>query len=287
MTARKQDPLTIIYIALEVRSGSTLVDHLLSNHPEISSIGEIRNIYSFLHHGRDGSGVGWNCTCGQDLDNCPVWSRSREIYQQLTGSLFGGTNLKIGYSQRSRLYHLWMLLAIFIPLPSWKKWLLSKAYQVDKILHVGLETLDITRSFAQSVENSILVDSSKRASQLYAILQANTDAEDIKVVHLVRDGRAVIYSKITRAEQFQDSGEKFELFSAIRAWVYNNLKIQAVMRLLPAQNSIRIRYEDLCRDPEKIIQQICSQREIPLDGRMVRISGEEKHNIGGSPHRFQ
>ncbi len=286
MEESNQDPLTIIYIASEVRSGSTLLDHLLGNHPQISSIGEIRNIYSFLHQGRDGSEVGWICTCGLDLDSCPVWSRTRDNYRQRTGENFGQTEIKIGYPQRARLHHFWVLLAILVPIRSWKESLYKKAFQDQKIRQVGEETLNILHSFAESQGKRMIVDSSKRASQLYALLQSQRDQVRIKAVHLVRDGRAVIYSKMTRAEQYSEFGVRFQLFEAIQAWIYNNLKIQSVFRLLPVGNTIRVRYEDLCRDPKDVIRKICAQLEIPFDDRMLKISGEEKHNIGGSPHRF-
>ena len=69
MTSKK----TLIYIASDVRSGSTLLDYLLSNNDNIISIGEFALLNDHLN--RKGWGVSWDwcCSCGQHLEDCSFW----------------------------------------------------------------------------------------------------------------------------------------------------------------------------------------------------------------------
>jgi len=278
--------LTIIYIASDVRSGSTLLDNLLSNHPDVSSIGEVRHIYSFLHHREYGAEVSWKCTCGLDLSECPIWIQTGTNYERFTGHKFGELDTKIGYPQLGKFYHLWMWVSFLVPGRNLKQILLEKAYQSPKMNKLGNETHAIIRAFADSQSTRMVVDSSKRASHLYALLLSRPDDVNIKVIHLVRDGRAVLYSKMARAELHQSAITEFHLFPAIRSWVYHNLKIQSLLKLLPSENSIRVRFEDLCQDPEGTLRRISNQLQIPFHPDMLHLSREEKHNVGGSPHRF-
>lgn len=285
MNDRKR--LTILYIASDVRSGSTLLDNLLGNHPDISGIGEVRHIYSFLHQGEYGSEVSWKCTCGKELASCPVWVQTKKNYEMNTGQPFGEFDIKIGYPQRGKLYHAWMWLSFLASRKELKRKLLDKAYQPQRMVEIGQEAHAIIQGFADSVSTSIIVDSSKRASQLYALLKAKPNWVDLKVIHLVRDGRAVLYSKMARANQYRDSKTEFHLFPATRSWVYHNLKIQSLLKLLPPEDSIRVRYEDLCLDPPGTLQRICANLRIKFHPDMLHLSREGKHNVGGSPHRYQ
>jgi len=149
---------------------------------------------------------------------------------------------------------------------------------------MGEDLYHTIRAFAEVQKVPRVVDSSKRAAHLLALIEARPEDVNLKVIHLVRDGRAVLYSKMKRSEEF---GLSFRPLSAVRGWVYNNLQIGSLRKLLPGRESIRIRYEDLCQDTESVIRRVCQQLEITYDPAMVRISDQERHSVGGSPHRFK
>src|SRR3954453_3522671 len=57
----------IIYIAGYSRSGSTILDIMLSSHPEIFGTGELGNLFDYWSEGIR------TCTCEQIYNRCPFW----------------------------------------------------------------------------------------------------------------------------------------------------------------------------------------------------------------------
>ena len=98
----------------------------------------------------------------------------------------------------------------------------------------------------------------------------------MRMIYLVRDGRGVIYSKINREG---DSARK-----ASKTWVLENIKILAIKLLIPKYQSITIKYEELCKDPQYTFDRITRFLKIPQE--KIRFSKSSRHNVGGSPHRF-
>ena len=66
----------VIYIMGAGRSGSTLLDTVLANHPDVVGVGELVNLHS----------AGWTsneiCACGQLGTECSFWTRVREAWQR-------------------------------------------------------------------------------------------------------------------------------------------------------------------------------------------------------------
>ena len=71
MTQRLEGKPVLLYIASDVRSGSTLLDMLLGGHSQIEALGELQFLKS--HVRREGTGYSWDwkCTCGADFTDCP------------------------------------------------------------------------------------------------------------------------------------------------------------------------------------------------------------------------
>lgn len=277
---------SLIYIASEVRSGSTLLNNLLSNHPGLSSIGELRNLHSYQNKGQAGASVNWLCTCGLPVNECRVWTQINEYYEKEYQQSLVDVDTLIGGSQRTKLYHPVLLLSIIIPFKGVRQWLLRHAYHNSQIQKFGRESFQILDVFSRVMNVRGIVDSSKRMGQLYSLVSTKPADVDLKMIHLVRDGRAVVYSKMKRADVYQQYGYSFRLISAIRGWVYNNLKIQVIKSFFDPENKVTIRYEDLCADREITLQKICRRFRIPYEDSMLNLSNENRHNIGGSPHRF-
>ena len=55
----------LVYIASDVRSGSTLLDFILGSHPKITSVGEIQFLLD--HFKREPERIGWICESGNPL----------------------------------------------------------------------------------------------------------------------------------------------------------------------------------------------------------------------------
>src|SRR5690606_36893435 len=69
-----EEKKTIIYIMSDVRSGSTLLENILSNSPDIVSVGELHHLDSHLNKGKWGVTWDWKCSCGSEFSDCSFWS---------------------------------------------------------------------------------------------------------------------------------------------------------------------------------------------------------------------
>lgn len=98
----------------------------------------------------------------------------------------------------------------------------------------------------------------------YVLNQLNKFLKTMKVIHLVRDGRAVFYSKLSSKSLKKKSFEKNLLYAAV-GWkrkinIFNNFK----------GIKINIRYEDLILDSEKEANKILDLLNFP-ESRRVKI----------------
>lgn len=121
-----------------------------------------------------------------------------------------------------------------------------------------------------------VVDSSKRPWRLAELVRAGLD---VRVIHLVRDGRAVAFS-----------GDKWNrpFPSLVRRWARTQSAARRVLRQV-AVPGITVRYEDLVRRPEAELGRVS---EAVLDGRLApeawrRPSGGPRHLIAGNAMRFR
>jgi hypothetical protein len=87
-------------------------------------------------------------------------------------------------------------------------------------------------------------------------------AVDLRVIHLVRDVRG---ASLSRRKTGQPDWSK-----AVRSWVRGNRTIERQLRRCPAGNWMRIRYEDLCREPQQTLN------------RLFEFCGVSPHNLDDS-----
>ena len=81
-----------------------------------------------------------------------------------------------------------------------------------------------------------------------------TVRHDIRVLHLIRDGRGVLRSRRKRAEV---DGRPYREKAALAEWLGKNLMISWLLaRRLPADRFLLTRYEDLLADPAAELKRI-------------------------------
>jgi hypothetical protein len=136
-------------------------------------------------------------------------------------------------------------------------------------------------ALADVAQVSQIVDSSK--SPAYAELLSRLPTIDLRLLHLVRDPRATVYSHLRRYRL-----RHWETFRRSVYWVRWNL---ATERL--AETGVpyaRIRYEDFIEDPAASLAPALeelglSASGLPIEGNVVRLS--EKHLFTGNRARGQ
>ncbi len=256
----------MVYIASDVRSGSTLLDLILGGHPKIASVGEIQFLMD--HFRREGTGYSWDwrCTCGKYFTDCPFWAEVNNEIENDTGKPIRSLETWV---KRSDQFFPFMVLpnggmsAFRSTFPSLQRGLSSSrnCWKIINVLH-------------KITEKDIIIDSSKIAEQFRFLYYWRPKA--MRMIYLVRDGRGVLYSKMTRAG---DSARK-----ASKNWVFENLKLLTIKALIPKQQSISVKYEDFCKNPQQEINRIYRFLKIPP--MEIKLSKSDRHNVGGSPHRF-
>ena len=269
-----ESPLRVLYIAGCGRSGSTILDTLLGNHPKMESVGEATNIARNAWLSEDSY-----CACGQPGRACPFWTEVRRVWEQRVGPVDLASHEQTArkIESRSRLSlvqrHLWRG---------------DPHYLEYTRLTVGL--LAAIRDVSGS---EIVVDSSKGAARALAL--SMVEGVDLRLVHLVRDCRGVLWSakkrfrKNDRAGISKDDGGK-NILRTMEIWTVANVVTDLLRRRLPQQKSIRLRYEDLIAQPSVELKRIGDLLEMDMGAVVSTVANGESmamgHTIAGNRLRM-
>lgn len=276
----------LIYIASDSRSGSTLLDNLLSNQPDVESVGELRNLSNHLRKTGHGVEWDWSCTCGKSFRDCQVWTDVRRRYEEDTGHPFPAVETRSTTLHRARRFYAYLLFAALIPIRRLREVLLLRAYRLDSLREIGQCCYQILDAFGRATGSETIIDSSKTPEHLLALVLARPKDVELKVIHLIRDGRAVLHSKRICAKELDGGDATFKLVPSTRGWCITNVQLLLSRSLFRPEDWIVVHYEDVCSDTEEVLKSICAHFGIPFDRRMLNLSHDDKHNIGGSTHRF-
>jgi len=269
-------PINVLYIAGSGRSGSTLLDRVLGQAPEMTSLGEMRYLWSF--------GLLDNnlCECGHPFRQCPFWS---EVTRAALGSPDRGDLERTSRISRR--------LDRTPAIPRVLGWLPRAPGQPRAEIEAHVETLArVYRAVSERAGTPWLVDSSKAPA--YGFLIARIPGIRLHVLHLVRDSRAVCHSwqrkrrrpEVTAGTVYMP--QRAALATAVR-WDYGNLLDQALGRA--ADGYLRLRYEDFVASPVQSVNRIRVALGLPGDAtdgfltdRAVDMS--PSHTLAGNPSRF-
>ncbi len=147
---------------------------------------------------------------------------------------------------------------------------------VEAILRRYLE-----RNLPQKVDAEVWVDHTPDNVRYYPLLRAMFP--DARYVHIVRDGRAV-YQSIRDLDWGPNNAYK-----ATRFWS-ERLEQAIGVEMAEGSRCLRVRYEDLLRDPAGEVQRICAFADLPYDERMLNGGGvilpaftQSQHQLVGKP----
>jgi hypothetical protein len=268
-------PVRVLYIAGSVRSGSTVLDKVLGELDGFFAGGEISYVWE------RGLVENWLCGCGARFRDCPVWSA-------VLRSAFGG----IDAVDARRMIALQRKATRIRYVP---RVVLSSrnggASGAD--LAPLRENLSRLYSAIRSTTGSrVIVDSSKLPG--YGYLLDGVPGIDLRVVHLVRDPRAVAYSWMRKKTQV-DRGAEGDMhrsgpFMSSVLWSIWNSTAEALWKPSP-ERYLLLRYEDFVRDPSAAVRRIQGWLGEEagdlrfLDGHSVRLG--VAHTVAGNPNRLE
>ena len=277
----------LIYILAASHSGSTLTALLLGSHDDVSTAGELK-MSSF------GDPDKYLCSCKSKVSDCLFWgdvesgmirrgmdfsirhpnthfaARKGSFVSQILKPLYRG-----GFLEQLRT-------ALLACSPSWRK-----LFRV-----VQLQNQRLVATLAEVSQSKFVVDSSKIGLRLHFLLK-NKDL-DIYVVHLVRDGRAVTLAYVD-PESYADAldpslrgggygasrdSEIKSVRIAAREWRRSNEEAEVILRAIPSNRQVKIRYEDLCESPTKTLNKVFQMLGLEVIDSIKDFRNKNEHIIG-------
>jgi Sulfotransferase family len=280
-------PVPLLYLLAASHSGSTLLAFLLGSHPDLCTVGEIKATAL-------GDPSRYRCSCGAEILKCPFWRRvSDEMAAR--GRPFdvtqAGTDIRTGATpyvhrllkplHRGALLEMARDAALWLS-PAWRH-SLPEIQRVNAALARCL--LDVTGKQA-------LVDSSKMGLRLKYLLR--NPGFDVRVVRIVRDGRAVALAYMDPAgfADAQDprlrqggmggdrANERQTMPEAAHQWRRSNEEAESILRGLPGSRWTEVRYEEVCRDTEGTLRRLFEFAGVDPDRGAARLRSFDHHVIG-------
>lgn len=238
----------IIYIIGTGRNGSTLLDVVLGNSDKIQSTGELKSALRMRRANRQ-------CSCGKKVSDCIFWSEVQTLIEK-----------KYQVSDLLNISKIQNHLERNILFPS--QLLFNKVFYSNKIKLYKQFLKELYTAISVVSKKPVLVDSSTNPLHGYMLLDIFKN--NVYFIHLVRDGRGQLWSwmkmghiplfNISLRKKSHSKKEHKEQYYwwgpylyAI-AWVFYNLFSLLVIWKGRSKKSIRIKYEEFCKDPLKYIR---------------------------------
>ena len=271
-------PVPVLFVAGWGRSGSTLLARLLGQLPGVFSAGELRDVWL------RGAIEDRLCGCGETFRACALW---REVGERAFG---GWDRLDVAEVQRLRL----RLDRPWLP-PRLLGSRFAPALDAE-LLRYRDHLAALYRAIADVTGAPVIVDSSKIPT--YAMLLRGLPGVDLRVLHLVRDSRGVVFSwkKRVRRTDGADGDDDDEMFrygaasASARYLYYNGLTHALKLTRVPYR---MLRYEDLLAAPERHLRDVLAfagreAGEGELDFlRDGHADLAPDHTVDGNPMRLQ
>jgi len=264
---------------------------LLGGHPLISSLGEVHRL-SLAAIREDGP---FRCTCGESVRACPFWQGVLAKLQEMEGTDDAGLFQKMATTnpaflswksaegdtldepEKKRFYPL-ELNCFLLLIGSSALWSVVGTFSRE----VGLNrtfvsnSLKVFEAVRRAWGTPIVVDSTKNPARMKGLYLM--DKARFRALYLIRDGRAVTNSRMRRM------GMPMEYCA--RCWIWEHRKQRLALLTVPKDRVWWMKYEDLCRNPERELSRVCAQLGIEFHPQMLDLS-RPRHNIGGNPMRFR
>jgi hypothetical protein len=154
--------------------------------------------------------------------------------------------------------------------------LLEHEHNVKKYKEAISNSLILFDCIASTTNKKYVVDSTKNPIRLKALYKMRP--KFIKVIYLVRDGRAVVASGKRRNNETIEKNSKI--------WVRANQNTQYVLKSIPEKQILNLRYEDLCDNLTSIVDSVFSF--IGVDTvKIGELKLDNYHGIPGNPWLYK
>jgi len=259
--------LKVIYIAGYGRSGSTMLDMSLHQHPDIFGAGEIAEMCKHVWVKNE------YCACKEKIQACELWPSIMTDWKEKGGDVERYLTLQKRIEP---------LLSI------------DRVGNTKALQEFNQMTTAMFNAIAAHTGKSIIVDSSKAPGR--GLAHSMNEALDLRVIHNVRDARAVANSMMKSMDIDVEKGIQKKIKSrspfrtAIRWWMYNDY-VEALIKKVDVGHSVRVRYEDFATHSKTELQRIGDCIGLDLTGVGENIENQKPviagHQMAGSRIRMK
>ncbi len=268
---------SVLLIMSASRSGSTVLCNILGQAAGAFGLGELHRLW-------DSAALASRmCSCGETMLDCPVWSQVlRACYGSADADALRPTFTEIERHRDgcTRVRH--TLPAARLMAPSLAQHL--RAYrQALEAIYAALGAVTGCR---------VVVDASKLPAYAHALLGCRLD---VRILFLVRDARATAYSwqrrKSTTVRGRTFTTAQYSWAASAREWLITNWAAERLARALPPDRLLRVRYEDLMREPQPTLRQIARWAGLAEDSLPFtapdQVCLSTAHLLAGNQNRFR
>ena len=220
--------------------GATFLSLLLNNHSRVTSLGDTIPARRHVDTAY--------CSCGSVIRHCPFWSTILDMtrFERLRAK-----EKVLPLLPRLADRHQSLNRAAAIAVGSVANFVGPSAWSL-----IGKrrdEYVDVYKRFYCAVKGfhgtDVFIDGSKSMSKAFVLGSLLPQAE-VRVLHLVRDPRD------HHCSHLKNKPASASLETSARGWRNRHLAIVGMVRLMRGARYLRVRYEDLCGNPEETISNV-------------------------------
>ncbi|MEV0968928.1 sulfotransferase [Microtetraspora glauca] len=266
------DAQPVIFVGGLGRSGTTLLERLLGEFPGAVPLGEVVHLWARGVHADE------PCGCGETFSRCPFWGKVGDL-------AFGRWKA----SEADRLLRLRARVDRTRHVPFLAFGRVRRVAELDEYVSAYAS---VYAAAAEVADGDWMIDSSKHASLAYCLAVAEATRARLRVVHVVRDPRAVAASWRSDVRRPED-GRPMARWAPGRTavhWLVQNLAFELLRRRgVPV---IRVRYEDLLGRPAETLRELAAELRVARARDALLFLDDQEallgvaHTVSGNPMRF-
>lgn len=276
----------VVFVMGTGRSGSTVLDLFLGQHPKIQCAGELCNV---VNRGWIG---GEYCSCGQRVPECAFWADVRSVWEKLTGARAEEYERLRSLVENKRSTF-WRMLRSERPenLP-------LSGEGPGQFLAYAQWTVALYRAIAEVSGKPILIDSSKNPARGLAVTMMDQQLAliDLYLVHLVRDLRGFVWSQRKSFRRDERAGVAHDLYprpvwKSALVWLFVNSVSEKVCSRHDLGRTLFLRYEDFTSETLQVSLKLASFLNISAQPWLNMLTThkplEPGHVVAGNRVRMQ
>ncbi|WP_418276066.1 sulfotransferase [Isoptericola jiangsuensis] len=272
----RADRTTVLYIGGIGRSGTTLLERSIGQDGEVVQLGEVMHLWKrSLRYDE-------SCGCGSPFSECEFWG---EVGRRAFGG-WSEVDIDRVLELKAQVDRAVMVPKVLLASPD-SSWGRAVAEYASYYVRIYQAAAHVTGA-------RVVVDSSKQSSLAYIL--AGRPELDLRVLHCVRDARAVAHAwgkEVVRPEARTADVALMTRYRPSRLsmyWMVHNAEMDG-LGTFAGVPKVRVRYEDWVTDPRSTVLSVREFAGLDDDAGADHLGDgtvrlEPSHSCSGNPSRF-